>query len=236
MTTEVSPGKMRPLLAKKPVSRQYSTDEAMMLYIDTSPAEAGPGKPPLEKSSSFGGQNSCEREAVTSASMGLVEIKPGKDQTHLAAEHLPESSLNQTYAVPMDGFQKGSAVPTGDDETKKPVQEAEKVHDLHQVQAQQELSTGSEGKVEAGPVDESPAQAEGPAVTYQLKHQPDVSHHVPGNISYEAEIAAVDSLSEEGCKQENDITSGIPTKSASDDSRADETVGSADEPSLKGEL
>ncbi|XP_031956620.1 Nance-Horan syndrome protein isoform X3 [Corvus moneduloides] len=233
MATDVSPGKMRPLLAKKPVSRQYSTDEAIMLYIDTSPAEAGPGKPPLEKSSSFGGQNSCEREAVTSASMGLVEIKPGKDQTHLAAEYLPESSLNQTCAVPVDGFQKGSAVPTGDDETKKPVQGPETVHDLQQVQAQQELSAGSEGSVEAGPVGESPAQAEGPTITYQLKHQPDVSHHVPGNISYEAEMAAVDSLSEEGCKQENDITSGIPTKSASDDSRADETVGGADEPSLK---
>ncbi|XP_071286568.1 actin remodeling regulator NHS isoform X2 [Agelaius tricolor] len=233
MATEVSPGKMRPLLAKKPVSRQYSTDEAIMLYIDTSPAEAGPGKPPLEKSSSFGGQNSCEREAVTSASMGLVEIKPGNEQTHLAAERLPESSPNQTCAVPMDGFQKGSAVPTSDDETKKPVQGAETVHDLQQVQAEQELSTGSEGKVEVGPVDESPAQAEGPAITHQFKHEPDVSHHVPGNINYEAEMAAVDSLSEEGCKQENDITSGIPTKSASDDSRADETVGGADEPSLK---
>uniref|UniRef100_A0A8C5T550 NHS actin remodeling regulator n=1 Tax=Malurus cyaneus samueli TaxID=2593467 RepID=A0A8C5T550_9PASS len=233
MTTDVSPGKMRPLLAKKPVSRQYSTDEAVMLYIDTSPAEAGPGKPPLEKSSSFSGQNSCEQEAVTSASVGLVEVKPEKDQTHLATEHLPESSLNQTCTVPMDGFQKGSAVPTGDDETKKPVQGAETEHDFQQVQAQQELSTGSEGKVEAGPAGESPTQAEVPTITYQLKHQPDVSHHVPGNINYEAEIAAVDSLSEEGCKQENDITSGIPTKSASDDSRADETVGSTDEPSLK---
>ncbi|NXO81795.1 NHS protein, partial [Sitta europaea] len=231
MATEVSPGKMRPLLAKKPVSRQYSTDEAIMLYIDTSPAEAGPAKPPLEKSSSFGGQNSCEQEAVTSASMGLVEIKPGKDQTHLAAEHLPESSLNQTCAIPMDGFQKGSAVPTGDDETKKPVQGAETVLDLQQVQIQQELSAGSKGKVEAGPLDESPAQAEGLAITYQ--HQPNVSQHVPGSISYEAEMAAVDSLSEEACKQENDITSGIPTKSASDDHRADETVGGADEPSLK---
>ncbi|XP_030137361.4 actin remodeling regulator NHS isoform X2 [Taeniopygia guttata] len=233
MATEVSPGKMRPLLSKKPVSRQYSTDEAIMLYIDTSPAEAGPGKPLLEKSSSFSGQNSCEREVVTSASTGLVEIKPGKEQTHLAAEHLADSSLNQTCAIPSDGFQKGSAVPTSDDETKKPVQGAEIVHDLQQVQAQQELSVGSEGKVEAAPVDESPAQAEGPATTYQLKHEPDVSHHVPGNISFEAEMATVDSLSEEGCKQENDITSGIPTKSASDDSRADETVGGADEPSLK---
>ncbi|XP_027544681.1 Nance-Horan syndrome protein isoform X2 [Neopelma chrysocephalum] len=231
--TDVSPGKMRPLLAKKPVARQYSTDEAVMLYIDTSPAEAGPGKPPLEKSSSFGGQNSSEQEAVTSASVSLVEIEPGKDQTHLDAECLPESSLNQTCAISVDGFQKGSAVPTGDDEAKKPIQGPETVCDLQQVQAHQELSTGSEGRLEAGPVGESPAQAEGPTISYQFKHQPDVSHHVPGNIGYEAEMAAVNSLGEVGCKQENGIASGIPTKSASDDSRADETVGSTDEPSLK---
>ncbi|NWU07280.1 NHS protein, partial [Cephalopterus ornatus] len=231
--TDVSPGKMRPLLAKKPISRQYSTDEAVMLYVDTSPAEAGPGKPPLEKSSSFGGQNSSEQEAVTSASVSLVEIEPGKDQTHLAAECLPESSLNQMCAISVDGFQKGSAVPTGDDEAKKPIQGPETVCDLQQVQAQQELPTGSEGRQEAGPVGESPAQAEGTTISYRFKHQPDESHHVPGNIGYEAEIAAVNSLGEVGCKQENGITSGIPTKSASDDSRADETVGSTDEPSLK---
>ncbi|XP_017667804.1 PREDICTED: Nance-Horan syndrome protein isoform X3 [Lepidothrix coronata] len=231
--TDVSPGKMRPLLAKKPVARQYSTDEAVMLYIDTSPAEAGPGKPPLEKSSSFGGQNSSEQEAVTSASVSLVEIEPEKDQMHLVAECLPERSLNQTCAISVDGFQKGSAVPTGDDEAKKPIQGPEIVCDLQQVQAHQELSTGSEGRLEAGPVGESPAHDEGPTISYQFKHQPDVSHHVPGNIGYEAEMAAVNSLGEVGCKQENGIASGIPTKSASDDSRADETVGSTDEPSLK---
>ncbi|XP_074762766.1 actin remodeling regulator NHS isoform X3 [Athene noctua] len=233
MVNDVSPGKMRPLLAKKPVSRQYSTEEAIMSYIETSPAEAGPGKLLLEKSSSFSGQNSCEKEAVTSVSVGLVEIKPGKDQTHLTAEHLPESTLNQTCAVSADGFQKGSAVLTSDDEAKKPGQGTETECDIQQAQAQRELSAGSEGRLEAGPAGESPAPAEGVAVSDQLKHQPDVNHHVPGNISYEAEMAAVNSLSEVSGKQDNDIASGIPTKSASDDGRADETAGSVDEPSLK---
>ncbi|KFP62642.1 Nance-Horan syndrome protein, partial [Cariama cristata] len=233
MATDVSLGKMRPLLAKKPVSRQYSTEEAIMSYIDASPAEAGPGKPPLEKSSSFSGQNSCEREAVTSASVGLVEIKSEKDQTHPATECLPESALNQMYAISVDGFQKGSAVLTGDDMAKKPGQGVETERDLQQVQAQPEPSVDSDGMLEAGPVDESPDQAEGAAVSDQLKHQPDVSHHVPGNISYEAEMAVVNSLGEVSGKQENNIASGIPTKSASDDSRADETAGGVDEPSLK---
>nr|XP_009480869.1 PREDICTED: nance-Horan syndrome protein [Pelecanus crispus] len=241
MATDISPGKMRPLLAKKTVSRQYSTEEAIMSYIDASPAEVGPGKLPLEKSSSFSGeksssfsgQNSCEREAVTSARVGLVEVKPGKEQTHLITERLLESTLNQTCAISADGFQKGSVVLTGDDEAKKPSQGAETEHDLQQVQAQQELSAGSEGRLEGGLAGESPGHAEGAAVSDQLKHQPDVSHHVPGNVSYEAETAAVNSLGEATCKQENDIASGIPTKSASDDGRADETAGGADESSLK---
>ncbi|NXI36392.1 NHS protein, partial [Galbula dea] len=231
MATDVSPGKMRPLLAKKPVSHQYSTEEAIMSYIDTSPAEVDSGKPPLEKSSSFSRQNSCEQEAGISASVGLVEIKPEKDQMHLAAECLPESTLNQACAISMDGFQKGSAVLTGDGETKKPGQGAETEHNLRQAQAQQELPSSEERRLETGPAGESPAEAEGMAI--MLNYQSEVSHHVPGNIGYEAETAAVNSLGELSCKQENDITSGIPTKSASDDGRMDETTGSADEPLLK---
>ncbi|XP_071605007.1 actin remodeling regulator NHS isoform X1 [Heliangelus exortis] len=233
MATDVSPGKMRPLLAKKPVSRQYSTEEAIMSYIDASTAEGGPRKPPLEKSSSFSGQNSCEQEAVTSGSQGLVEIKPGKDQTHLAAECLPESTLNQTWAISADRFQKGSSVFTGDDEAKRPSQGAETEQDIQQSQAQPEPYTGDEGRLEAGPEGESPGQVEGAAISDQLKHQPDVSHDVPGNICYEVETAAVNSLGEGICKQEDNIASGIPTKSASDDGRVEETAGSMEEPSLK---
>ncbi|XP_014815901.1 PREDICTED: Nance-Horan syndrome protein isoform X3 [Calidris pugnax] len=231
MATDVSPGKMRPLLAKKPVSRQYSTEEAIMSYMDASRAEAGPGKPPLEKSSSFSGQNSCEREALASASMGLVETKPGKDQAHLAAEPLPESAPNQTCAISVEGFQKGSA---DNEEGKKASQGAETEQDLQQAQAQPELSAGSEGRLGAGPAGESPGQAEGAAGSHQLKHQPDLIHHVPGSVSYEAEMmAAASSPGGASCKQENDVASGIPTKSASDDGRAEETAGGAEEPSLK---
>ncbi|NXR06982.1 NHS protein, partial [Semnornis frantzii] len=236
LATDVSPGKMRPLLTKKPVSRQYSTEEAIMSYIDASPAEAGPGKPPLEKSSSFGGQNSCEQEPVASASLNLVEIKPGKDQTQAVTEHSPEGTLSQTCTASTDGFQKGSAVLAGgdDEEVKKPDQGAETEHDLQQAQDQQKLSAGGEGRLEAGPVGESPVQAEEiAAVNDQLKQQPEVSHHVPRNISYEAEVAAVSSPGEVSGKQENDLTSGIPTKSASDDGRVDETVGGTGEPTLK---
>ncbi|XP_047922805.2 actin remodeling regulator NHS isoform X2 [Anser cygnoides] len=233
VANDVSPGKMRPLLTKKPVSRQYSTEEAIMSYIDSSLAETGPGKPPLEKSSSFSGQSNCEQETLTSASVALVEIKPMKDQVPLAAERLPDSALNQSCAVPTEGFQKGSAIPTGDYEAEKANRGAEVDGRPERAQAQPELSGGGGQQLEPGAAAESPARAQGADVSDQLKHQLDLSHHVPGNISFESETAAVSSLGEASCKQENDITSGIPTKSASDAGRADETAGGTEEPSLK---
>lgn len=228
---DVSPGKMRPLLAKKPVSRQYSTEEAIMSYIDSSPAETGPGKPSLEKSSSFSGQSNCEQEIVPSAGVALVEMKTVKDQISPATEHLPDSALNQTCAVSTEGFQKGSALLTGDHEAENENRGAEPESRLEHAQAQPELC-GSEQQLELGMAGDSPAQAEGADISDQLKHQLDLSHHVPGNISYESETAAVNLLSEASCKQEN-VTSGIPTRSASGTSRADETAGGTEEPSLK---
>ncbi|XP_035181039.1 Nance-Horan syndrome protein isoform X3 [Oxyura jamaicensis] len=233
VANDVSPGKMRPLLTKKPVSRQYSTEEAIMSYIDASPVETGPGKPPLEKSSSFSGQSNREQETLISASVALVEIKPVKDQVPLATERLPDSALNQSCAVPTEGFQKGSAIPTGDYEAEKANWGAEVDGRPERTPAQLELSGGGGQQLEPGAAAESPARVQGVDVSDQVKHQLDLSHHVPGNISFESETAAVNSLGEASCKQENDITSGIPTKSASDAGRADETAGGTEELSLK---
>ncbi|NXA39696.1 NHS protein, partial [Eudromia elegans] len=231
--SDISPGKMRPLLAKKPISRQYATEEAMMSYIDTSPAESGPGKPPLEKSSSFSGQNNSEQETVMSANVGLAEMKPLADQMQPATEHLPENTLTQTCAVSTEGLLKGSSVPTNDYEAKKTHRGAEQESNLDQVQIQQEFTGGSEQKLESEPVGETSSQSEGADISDQLKHQLDLSHRVPGSICYESETATVNSLSEKSSKQENDIASGITTKSASDNSRADEMPGSTEELSQK---
>ncbi|NXL89210.1 NHS protein, partial [Alectura lathami] len=232
VVSDVSPGKMRPLLAKKPVSRQYSTDEAIMPYIDCSPAETGPGKPSLEKSSSFSGQSNCEQEILPSASVALVEIKPVKDPVPLAAECFPDSALNQSCGVSTDGFQKGSALLMDDHEAEKANWEEEVESNLEHEQALPEpCSVGQQ--LEPGAGGDSLAQAEGADVSDQLKHQLDLSHHVPENISYESETAAVNLLSETSCKQEIDITSGIPTRSASGTGRADETTGGTEELSLK---
>ncbi|OXB80346.1 UNVERIFIED_CONTAM: hypothetical protein H355_012779 [Colinus virginianus] len=231
MAGDVSPGKMRPLLAKKPVSRQYSTEEAIMSYIDSSPAEMGPGKPSLEKSSSFSGQSSCEQEIVPSAGVPLAEMKTLNDQITPAAECLPDGALNQTCAVSTEGFQKGSALLTGDHEAEKANRGAESESRLEHAQAQPDLC-GSGQQLELSMAGDGPAQAEGADVSDQLKHQLDLSHHVPGNISYESETAAVNLLSEASCKQEN-IASGIPTRSASGTSGAEETAGGTEEPLLK---
>ncbi|NWX90162.1 NHS protein, partial [Nothoprocta pentlandii] len=231
--SDVSPGRMRPLLAKKPISRQYATEEAIMSYIDTSQAETDPGKSHLEKSSSFSGQSNCEQETVTSADVGLAEIKPLADQMHPATEHLPENALTPTCAISTEGLQKGSSVPTNDYEAKKTNWGAEQESNLDEVQIEQEFAGGSEQKLESEPVGETSSQPEGAGISDQLKHQLDLSHPVPGNICYESETATANSLSEKSFKQENDIASGITTKSASDNSRADQMLGSTEEPSPK---
>ncbi|NXG44015.1 NHS protein, partial [Psilopogon haemacephalus] len=234
---DVSPGRTRPPLAKKPAPRQYSAEEPIVPFIQASIITAGPGQPPLEKSSSFSGQESCEQEeAVASASLSLVESKAGKEQTPSGSEQSPESTAGQTCAAPTGGLQKGS----GEEKDKKPIQGAETEQDQLQAEVQAELPAGGEGRLETEPGGESPARAEEAAAVgdrlkqQQQQQQPDVSHRLPGSvISCEAEGAAEDSPGEGSGKQERDLSPGIPTRSASDDGRGDETAGGTGEPVLK---
>ncbi|KAH1185254.1 hypothetical protein KIL84_018003, partial [Mauremys mutica] len=238
MVTAISPGKMRPLVAKKSISRQYSTEDAIMSYIDSSPVEAGPDKLHSEKDSSLSVQNNCDQETVTSSNVGILEANTTKDQMHPVGEPLPENT--QIHNTSTEGFQKGLAVLTSDYEVKITYHETEQEGSLDPVQIKQELPAVCEQKLESKPVDETTFQSDPPAggadISNQPKHQFDISHRddkVPGNISYELEISTVNSLNERSSEQENDVASGIPTKSASDDSRAEETQGSADDASLK---
>ncbi|XP_043393838.1 Nance-Horan syndrome protein isoform X2 [Chelonia mydas] len=238
MVTAISPGKMRPLVAKKSISRQYSTEDAIMSYIDSSPVETGPDKLHSEKGSSISVQNNCDQETVTLANVGILEAKTMKDQMHPVGEPLPENT--QVCNTSAEGFQKGLAAFTSDYEVKITYHETDQEGSLDPVQIKQELPAVYEQKLESKPVDETTFQSDPPAggadISNQPKHQFDISHRddkVPGNISCESEISPVNSLNEKSSEQENDVASGIPTKSASDDSRAEETQGSADDASLK---
>ncbi|XP_074849847.1 actin remodeling regulator NHS isoform X2 [Carettochelys insculpta] len=237
MTTAISPGKMRPLVAKKLVSRQYATEDSIMSYIDSSAVETGLEKLHSEKVSSSRVQSNCDQGTVTPANVGSLEANTMKNQMHPVGEPLSENT--QTCNTSTEGYQKDLPVLTSDDEVKIIYQETENKGSLDPMQIKEELFADCEQKLESKPVDETTFQSEPPAGGAEInqpKQQLNVSHHddkVPGSISYESEISTVNSLNEKNSEQENDVASGIPTKSASDDSRAEETKGSADDASLK---
>ncbi|KYO30226.1 Nance-Horan syndrome protein [Alligator mississippiensis] len=235
MVTGISPVKMKPFVGKKPLSRQYSTEDAIMSYPDFSPIEPGPDNLNSEKSSSFTAQNTCDQDSLTLANVDSLEAKSFKDHMHPDSELLPENTPNKTCNTSTEEFQKGAIVFTSDYEAKT-TPGMEQDESLDHMQIQQELSAASEQKFVSERVNETISQPGEADFSNQLKHQFDLSHHdnkVPGNITYESETATVNSLSENSSEQENDIASGIATKSASDNSRAEETQGSADHASLK---
>ncbi|XP_043853765.1 Nance-Horan syndrome protein isoform X2 [Dromiciops gliroides] len=230
----LSPSKTRPHIAKKSISRQYSTEDIILSFIDSSPVDMGPDKMHLEKSAVFNVKNHCDQETVPLASNNLLETKATKDQMSIVREPFPEHGPGKNCDVPTEGLQRGSigkitAQGTGKDGNIEQVQKAFSVDWENTAQAK----TGDE--TSSLSLSDSPTRA-ATDTDSQLKHHLVMSHHrdkVPGHSCYESELTTVNSLSEKRSEQESDIASGISTKSASDDLRTEETQASTDEVSLK---
>ncbi|XP_033003229.1 Nance-Horan syndrome protein isoform X3 [Lacerta agilis] len=240
MVTAIS-GKMKPHVSKKQISRQYSMEEAIVSYVDVSPVQITPEQLHMANSLSFSEKNTC-KQMVSSGNMGAPTAKYVTDQMHRVHEFLLESTLNKACGSSAEPFPQGSDDLSSNSIGKKPTYGSEQERSLDLVQLQQELPAYREQKLEYEPIHETMSQSGpiggGKDISHQLKHRLDPSQHddkVPGNISYESEISTVDSLSEKSPEQENEIVSGIPTKSASDesDSRAAESQRTPDDDVLK---
>ncbi|XP_011891149.1 PREDICTED: nance-Horan syndrome protein isoform X2 [Cercocebus atys] len=236
-TAALSPGKIRPHTANKSVSRQYSTEDTILSFLDSSAVEIGPAKLHLEKNPTFDVKNRCDPETITSAGSSLLDSNVTKDQVHTETEPIAENTPSKNCAFPTEGFQRVSAARPNDLDGKIIQYGAGPDETLEQVQKAH--SAGGEEVAQPESVDVITSQSNSPtratAVSNQLKHQFIMSHHhdkVPGTISYELEITPVNSFPEKCSKQEN-IASGISAKSASDNSKAEETQGNVDEASLK---
>ncbi|KAI5133351.1 actin remodeling regulator NHS [Manis pentadactyla] len=233
----LSPGKIRPRVAKKSLSRQYSTEDTILSFLDSSAVEMGPDKLQLEKYRTFVVKNHCDPETVSSAGSNLLESSVTEDQIAMESEPIPENTASKNWDFPTEGSQRVSAARPNDLNGNILQYGAGPEGSLTQAQ---KASPGDREEV-AHPesVDGLASQSHSPAratdISSQPKHQPGMSRHydkVPGNISYEAEISAVNSCPGKCSDQEN-IASGISAKSASDNSGAEETQGSMDEVSLK---
>ncbi|XP_006088621.1 Nance-Horan syndrome protein isoform X1 [Myotis lucifugus] len=233
----LSPGKIRPQTAKKSISRQYSTEDTILSFFDSSSVEMGPDKLQLGKKHAFDVKNHCDPETVTSAGSNLLDSSAIKDQIHMESEPIPENTPSKNCDFPKEGFQRVSAARSNDLDGKLLQYGAGPDGILAQVQ--KASSVEQEEVVHPESVDVLTSQSNSPTratdISNQLKHQLGMSRYhdkVPGNISYEAELSTVNSCPEKCSEQEN-IASGISAKSASDNSGAEETQGSMDEVSLK---
>ncbi|XP_029097081.1 Nance-Horan syndrome protein [Monodon monoceros] len=234
----LSPGKIRPHMTKKSLSRQYSTEDTILSFLDSSAVEMESDKLQLEKNRSFDVKNHCDPEIVTSAGTNLLDSSVTKDQIHMESEPIPENTPSESCDFPTEGFQRVSAARPNDLDGK--ILQCGAGPDGALAQVHKVSSVDREEAAYPVSVDVLTSQSNSPTrvtdISNQLKHQLGMSRHhdkVPGNISYEAEISTVNPCPEKCSEQEN-IASGISAKSASDNSgAAEETQGSVDEVSLK---
>ncbi|XP_074048445.1 actin remodeling regulator NHS [Macrotis lagotis] len=235
MVAALSPSKTRPHITKKSISRQYSTEDIILSFIDSSSVDMGPDKMHLDKNSVFSVKNHCDQETVSSASSNsLLEAKATKDQMSIVREPFLEHAKGKNYDISAEGLWRSSngkitVQGTGQDGNIEQLQKVFSVDGENIAQAK----TGDESSSLS--LSDSPTRA-ATDMNGQLKHHLVMSHHhdkVPGHSCYESELTTVNSLSEKQSEQESDIASGISTKSASDDRRTEETQANTDEVSLK---
>ncbi|XP_051683573.1 actin remodeling regulator NHS isoform X2 [Oryctolagus cuniculus] len=233
----LSPGQIRPHMAKKSIARQYSTEDAILSFLDSSAIEVGPDKLHLEKTPTFDVKNHCDAETVTSAGSNLLDSNVMKEPAQVEGEPTPENTPTQNSGFSTEGFQRLSAACPTDLDGKLLRYGASPDGSLEQVQKAPPPSQEEAAPPES--MEGVTSQANSPTTatdrSTQPKHQLVMSRHhdkVPGNIRYESEISTVNSFPEKCSEQEN-TASGISAKSASDNGRAEETQGSVDEASLK---
>lgn len=236
----LSPGKIKPHVAKKSVSRQYSAEDTILSFLDSSAVEMGPDKLQLEKKRTFDVKNHCDPETVTSAGSNLLDSSVTKDQKHMENEPVPENMASKNFDFPTEGFQRVSGARPNELDGK--VRQYGAGPDGALAQVQKPSSADWEEAAYPESLDALAAQSDSPTrptdISNPLKPQPGMSRphdKVPGNTSCEAELSTANSCPEKCSEQEN-TASGVSAKSASDNSEAEETQGSVDEVSLKGQL
>ncbi|XP_054978672.1 actin remodeling regulator NHS isoform X2 [Sorex araneus] len=232
----LSPSKIRPHVANKSLSHQYSTEGTLLSFLDSSAIEMGPDKLQLEKKRMFDVKNPCDPETVTVAGSNLLDSNVTKDQIHMESEPVPENT-SKNGDILSEGFQRVSVARPNDTDGKTLQYGA--ALDGTRAQVQKAPSVDQEEGAQPESVDVfTPQSNSASRVTdkgNQLKQQLGMSRphdKVPGNVNYRAEISTLNSCPEKYSEQEN-IASGISAKSASDYSGTEETPGSMDEASFK---
>nr|XP_033804577.1 Nance-Horan syndrome protein [Geotrypetes seraphini] len=237
------PSKMKLPVANRPLSRHYSIEDDVLPYVDSLPFEISPDSDFSEDSSVFSGKNTYNQETIIPANKVILETKMVKDQITTRDELLQETVFKGSSDIFMEGPQKDlDAASDLDIELSRTTSGPNEVP--RTVQVFQQFPVDPAQLPEPEPIGRDPTQPDSLERVSEPPDQPksqldlsDRDEEVPGNIvKSESEPSTVNSLSENCSTQDHYIASGIPTKSASADSRAEETQemeDSVDEASWK---
>ncbi|XP_053561385.1 actin remodeling regulator NHS [Bombina bombina] len=211
---------------RKSILRQFSTEEAIIPYIDASPVDTNTCLFP--NSALFTGNGIYIQEHITPMVRFTQESVPDKHQKHRVDQLLQETPLMvqpesftktfQEYSV--SHTSKQSSYGQESDQIKMKQEHCDEPLSIYVM----DCTTRSDFQDNAAEGDLKPS------------NEPDLTNNdkVPGNnLSFESEISTVYSLSDECPEQEFETVSGIPTKSASEDNSAEDTSDNMDDVSWK---
>ncbi|KAM3935584.1 actin remodeling regulator NHS isoform 2-T2 [Leptodactylus fuscus] len=219
---------------RKSILRQFSTEEAMLPYIDASPVDTSP-EMFFQGSALFTGHGLYKPEVTPPLISRAKDAEPEKYPKYRAEDIIEETIFTaqpetitkyvQDYSANISDVaieQRGHSQDEGQLKTEQEPQ----VHceSLTMSESVKISNTGVNMKDRTAEVSNLPS------------NEPDINNYdkVPGNtLSFESEISTVNPLSDECLEQESETISGIPTKSASDESRGEDTLESIDDISWK---
>ncbi|XP_044143500.1 Nance-Horan syndrome protein [Bufo gargarizans] len=219
---------------RKSILRQFSTEEAMLPYIDASPVDTSP-EFFFQGSALFTGHGLYKPKVTPPLISKAKEAVPEKHKKYRAEDIIEETIFTaqpetitkyvQDYSTIFSDVASEQRSHSQEERQLKAEQEphihCEKITISETVKR---TNTGFDLKDRTAEVSPLPS------------NEPDISNNdkVPGNtLSFESEISTLNPLSDECPQQEYETISGIPTKSASEDSKIEDTLESTDDISWK---
>ncbi|KAM4045754.1 actin remodeling regulator NHS isoform 2-T2 [Anomaloglossus baeobatrachus] len=219
---------------RKSILRQFSAEEAMLPYIDASPVDSSP-EMFFQGSALFTGHGLYKPEVTAPLISRPKETEPEKHQKYRAEDIIEETIFTAQPETITKYVQDYSAniIDVATEQRSHSQEEG-------QLKAEQEPHINCEPitisetvkRTKIG-VDVKDRTAE---VSPLPSNEPDISNNdkVPGNtLSFESEISTLYPLSDECPEQESETVSGIPTKSASEDSKMEDTLEGIEDISWK---
>ncbi|XP_018100758.1 NHS actin remodeling regulator L homeolog isoform X2 [Xenopus laevis] len=202
--------------ARKSILRQFSTEEAILPYIDSSPVDTSPQSMFFDKCELFTGHGMYRQDKGTNI-FGVTK----EPWTHeIVQETVFLAQPETTTTTFQEYYEKKNC-------NEIAVEQCGHVQEDNQLKLTPDIHIQDDVMTIPEPIKEITTEfaLQDNAAEKFLSHdnEPDLSNNdkVPGKtLSFESELSTVYSLSDESQEQESEFVSGIPTKSASEDNRS----------------